>query len=533
MNTVDDRENRPSGFSKRDLAYLLYKRKGQIMAVLLASLLLTTASVYIKSRSYEAFASIYVERGAPAVAAGALTQPRVVLDRKEVLNSEIDFMLSRAVLGKVADELLAPDPHAAAKPKRQPPLLMRALKVAVTTLRSSLIGIGLIDKVGSREGLIDALASNVEVKPAILSNIITVSFDDDSARNAMRVVNTLTRIYLQERLNLVKRPGLYGFYQEQIDISGKQLDKLGEQERAIKINGDLVSGDEEIRLRLEQLRDIDSDLKHAQTSREELEHKIDTIRTQLEGMPEKITSMTTLGPNPQLIDLTTKLSSLREERTRAAQVYLPNSQKIVNLDNAIGTLEQQFAKLNPIATIAETVVDNDTRRALEAVLRQSEVDYRTVAAREETLTEQIKATRDDVQRIDQRTTELNTLAAERQAAEKSHQRYVELQEDARLSDATEVNMTNVDVIHYASLPESPKRPRIVDILIGATLGLLVGIALAFAAEFFDHSLENKEDVESALGLPLLASLPELAPQAGIFTLLWRSLFAASGRRQPL
>ena len=94
-------------------------------------------------------------------------------------------------------------------------------------------------------------------------------------------------------------------------------------------------------------------------------------------------------------------------------------------------------------------------------------------------------------------------------------------------------MTNVDVIHYASLPESPKRPRIVDILIGATLGLLVGIALAFAAEFFDHSLENKEDVESALGLPLLASLPELAPQAGIFTLLWRSLFAASGRRQPL
>lgn len=531
MNTVDELETRPSGFSKRDLAYLLYKRKAQIMAVLMVSAVLTTLSVYIKSRSYEAFASIYVERGAPAVASGAPNQPRILLDRKEVLNSEIDFMLSRAVLGKVADELLAPDPDAASKPKREPPLVVRAVKGAVAMVRGTLVGIGLIDNVGTREGLIDALLTNLEVKPAILSNIITVSFEDDSAANAMRVVNTLTRIYLQERLSLVKRPGLVGFYQEQIDLSRQQLDKIEEQERAIKTSGDVVQGDEEIRLRLEQLRDIDSDLKHAQTSRQELEHKIETIKSQLTDMPEKITSMTTTGQNPQVIDVTTKLTTLRDERARAAQVYLPKSQKIVNLDSSIVALEQQLAALKPNITVAETVVDNDTRRSLETVLRQTEVDFRAAAARETSLKDQIKATRDELQRIDQRTTELNTLKAARLSAEKNYQRYVDLQEDARLSDATEVNMTNVDVIHYASLPESPKRPRIVDILIGATLGLLVGIALAFASEFFDHTLENKEDVESALGLPLLASLPELSPQEGMFKLLWRALFGGDVRRR--
>ncbi len=531
MNPVDELENRPSGFSKRDLAYLLYKRKGQIMAVLVVSALFTTVSVYVKSRSYEAFASIYVERGAPAVAAGSQPQPRIVLDRKEVLNSEIDFMMSRAVLGKVADELLAPDPDGAHKRRREPPLWARALKGAVTGLRNTLVGIGLIDNVGTREGLIDALASNLDVKPAILSNIITVAYDDDSAGNAMRVVNTLTRIYLQERLSLIKRPGLYGFYQEQIDLSRKQLDGIEAQERAIKTSGDLVQGDEEIRLRLEQLRDIDSDLKHAQTSRQELERKIETIKSQLADMPEKITSMTTMGQNPQVIDVTTKLTTLRDERARASQVYLPKSQKIVNLDSSITALEQQLATLAPSVTVAETVVDNDTRRALETVLRQTEVDYRAVAARENILEQQIKVTREDLQRIDQRTTELNTLASARQSTEKNYQRYVDMQEDARLSDATEVNMTNVDVIHYASLPESPKRPRIVDILVGATLGLLVGIALAFASEFFDHTLENKEDVESALGLPLLASLPDLAPHEGVFRCLWRSLFAAKAHRR--
>ena len=116
------------GFSKRDLAYLLYKRKSQILAVLMVSVLMTTVLTYIKSRTYQAFASIYVERGAPPVASGGAPTPRVVLERKEVLNSEIDFLMSRAVLGKAADELLAPAPDAKRKPKRELGLLLRALK---------------------------------------------------------------------------------------------------------------------------------------------------------------------------------------------------------------------------------------------------------------------------------------------------------------------------------------------------------------------------------------------------------------------
>jgi len=198
-------------------------------------------SVYIKSRTYEAYASIYVERGAPPVAAGQQQAQRIVLDRKEVLNSEIDFMLSRAVIGKVADELLKPNPNAAKGPGPQPSLFMRALKYSLTTLHKTLIGGRAARQRRLARGPHRRLQSNLEAQPALLSNIITLSFEDDNGRNAARIVNTVTRIYLEERLKLIKRPGLYDFYQQQIDISRQLLDKLEAQERAIKENGQLVA----------------------------------------------------------------------------------------------------------------------------------------------------------------------------------------------------------------------------------------------------------------------------------------------------
>ncbi|MBK6656638.1 MAG: hypothetical protein IPG43_00110 [Proteobacteria bacterium] len=526
---MDELVSGSGGFSKRDLAYLLYKRKSQIVAVLVVSILMTTVLTYIKSRTWQAFASIYVERGEPAVATGGPPAPRVVLDRKETLNSEIDFMMSRAVLSKAADELLAPDPNRKAKPKRQPGVMLGAVKAAVDGLRATLVGIGLIDKVGPREGLINGLLSNLEAKPALMSNIITLSYEDDNGANAARVVNTVTRIYLQERLSLVKRPGLYDFYQQQIDISREQLGKLEEQERALKESSKLVVGDEEIRLRLAQLRDLDTDLKRAQATHTELAHRVETIKAQLTGMPEKVTSAVLLGQNPQVVELSAKLGVLRDERARAVQVYRNESQKIVNLDRSIASLEAHLAAIPPTVTVSETIIENNTRQNLESALRQTEVDLQAAISREQTLLAQLDGLHQDVQRIDARSAELNNIASARAAAEKSYRRYVELQEEARVAAATEVNMTNVDVIHYAAVPERPKRPRILDILIGATLGLLMGIALAFAAEFFDHTLENKEDVEKALKLPLLASLPDLDPPESPLRLLVRSLFGGKRR----
>jgi succinoglycan biosynthesis transport protein ExoP len=66
---------------------------------------------------------------------------------------------------------------------------------------------------------------------------------------------------------------------------------------------------------------------------------------------------------------------------------------------------------------------------------------------------------------------------------------------------------NITVVEYARIPGapiSPNKPR--NLAIGAILGLLLGLGIAFYLEVFDRTVQNHEDAERYLKLPVLASL---------------------------
>jgi capsular exopolysaccharide synthesis family protein len=67
------------------------------------------------------------------------------------------------------------------------------------------------------------------------------------------------------------------------------------------------------------------------------------------------------------------------------------------------------------------------------------------------------------------------------------------------------------VVTPAAVPTSPSSPQIVrNGLIGAAVGLLLGIGIAFLRDYFDDSVRTKEDLERAGGgLPVLGVIPTL------------------------
>jgi succinoglycan biosynthesis transport protein ExoP len=68
-------------------------------------------------------------------------------------------------------------------------------------------------------------------------------------------------------------------------------------------------------------------------------------------------------------------------------------------------------------------------------------------------------------------------------------------------------VSNVSVIEPATLPMLPLGPRtLVNLVLGAFMGILGGIALAFLLEYLDQSLHNPEQVRNRIGLPVLASV---------------------------
>ncbi len=93
---------------------------------------------------------------------------------------------------------------------------------------------------------------------------------------------------------------------------------------------------------------------------------------------------------------------------------------------------------------------------------------------------------------------------------------LELQDRAQtLSLLSELNYGNVQVAQEAQVPTSPTSPKTSsDTVLGALLGLLIGLGLAFLLERLDRRIRGPEDLEAIYRLPVLGDVPESAALAG-------------------
>jgi capsular exopolysaccharide synthesis family protein len=67
----------------------------------------------------------------------------------------------------------------------------------------------------------------------------------------------------------------------------------------------------------------------------------------------------------------------------------------------------------------------------------------------------------------------------------------------------------VSVKQVAEPPSFAARPRVsLNLMLGALVGLIVGLGLAFFIEYLDTSVKTMEDVETLLGVPVLAIIPK-------------------------
>ena len=82
-------------------------------------------------------------------------------------------------------------------------------------------------------------------------------------------------------------------------------------------------------------------------------------------------------------------------------------------------------------------------------------------------------------------------------------------EESRISDAMDSEkITSVNLIEPAQVPLKPVSPKkFLNLVLGLLLGALGGLGVAFFLHYMDDSLETVEDVEDALDVPVLISIP--------------------------
>jgi uncharacterized protein involved in exopolysaccharide biosynthesis len=96
--------------SLRDFLYLIFKRKTPILTFFLVTVVTVGVGTYLSTPTYEAESQILVKIGrenlyVPTVPANTNASPVISQNREEQINSEIEILMSRALLMKVAEAM--------------------------------------------------------------------------------------------------------------------------------------------------------------------------------------------------------------------------------------------------------------------------------------------------------------------------------------------------------------------------------------------------------------------------------------------
>ena len=133
-------------------------------------------------------------------------------------------------------------------------------------------------------------------------------------------------------------------------------------------------------------------------------------------------------------------------------------------------------------------------------------DYRAAAAAENALRARVNQLRGSVLDLRGRSIQYNILQREldtnRSLYDALLQRYKEV------GVAGGIGNSPVSIVDRAQVPGAPYKPNpLFNLLAGLGLGLLAGIALAFALELLHDVIKTRDDVRSRLGLPCLGVVP--------------------------
>jgi tyrosine-protein kinase len=110
---------------------------------------------------------------------------------------------------------------------------------------------------------------------------------------------------------------------------------------------------------------------------------------------------------------------------------------------------------------------------------------------------------------------VNKQLAALSAKERASTAGLALQDRAQsLGVLAELRNGNVQIAQAASVPTSPSSPKVSrNTVLGALLGLLLGLGIAFLLERMDRRIREPKDLESIYDLPLLGVVPESAALA--------------------
>jgi polysaccharide chain length determinant protein (PEP-CTERM system associated) len=361
---------------------------------------------------------------------------------------------------------------------------------------------------------LDDLRKTVTVQPVTNTNVIRITVESSDPRLAPKLANGLVAEFIlqNQKEDSTEARGARGFVGSQIRVIAEDLARAEEALRSYKKDNKVFAPDEEVKVALDQVAKLETMRAETAVSSNEVTTRLDQLTRQLAAQKQTVVSATTISANPLIQSLSAKLSDLEVELSGAREKYADGHPAVTALRAQIEELKGQMKRAAERIVSSQTETANPIFQDLFMEAGRLQVERLALDVRQNTLT-RLLAEQDKVfAELPDKELMLASLTRNAKVTEQIYLMLKQKYEELRITEA--MKSGNVRVIDEAGVPSRPVRPRkALNMAIAAFLSLFVGLGAAFLSEYLDTSLKTPEDIEQALGLPVLGQIPVFSAES--------------------
>lgn len=315
------------------------------------------------------------------------------------------------------------------------------------------------------------------------------------------------------------------FLEDQITRRRTELDGLEENVKQYMSQEGAVALDEASTHTIEQIALTEASLDEARIERKMREATLKSLQQELEEISPELVRRMASGAQTELEQTRAALARLEQQQE---QIYFRNPElrenpsgnqdlqqlrsRIAQLRGRIRTLSEQYVE-EALAVGGPSGTDPSLSLDYANQVKQRITEERnaisTLEAREQALEERLATYSQKLRDIPAQSIELAQLQRAQQSSEQLYVRLVEKLQETILAEEAEVGYA--EIIRPALVPNEPVGAGgAKNLIIGALLGLLLGVVAALARQKLDTRIYTPDDLEEH-GINMLGTIPDMRP----------------------
>jgi len=363
------------------------------------------------------------------------------------------------------------------------------------------------------------------------TNSFSISYEGEEPKTVMIVTNKLASLFIEENLRVreYRAEGTSEFLTKELQGMDERL-KRKEQEIRNFRERSMGQLPQQLDANLRILERLQQQIKTTNETLRATEDRSIVIQSQIELLKKREpTQVVRVGSQGDIsVDrgedpLVTQLRNLKRDLAIAQSRYKETHPDVIDLKKKIADLEPKIKELmekTNAGGVSEQILppptlDPETQRLLTQYNGQyhaAVLEAKRLREEEKELKQQVSFYQRRIEETPRREQELTLLTRDYDLLKNNYQSLLDKKIQAQMSENLERKQQGEQfkILDPARLPEKPIKPdRNKILLMGAFIGLAMGLGLTWFRESMDQSFHAVSEVEDYLEIPVLAMIPNL------------------------